>query len=33
MIAGRPIHGYGVFLLSNIEQENLYRKYDFTKDW
>ena len=28
-----PVHGWAVWILPQIEQENLYRLYDRNKDW
>ena len=33
LVAGEPIHGFGIMLLPLIEQESLYRKYDFARSW
>ena len=33
LVAGRTIHGFGIMLLPLIEQDSLYKKYDFTKNW
>ncbi|MFO0811120.1 MAG: DUF1559 domain-containing protein [Gemmataceae bacterium] len=29
----KKLHGWGVFLLANLEQGNALQSYDFTKDW
>lgn len=33
LVAGEPIHGFAVQLLPLIEQESLFKKYDFAKSW
>lgn len=33
MVAGEPIHGFGIMILPQIEQESLFKRYDFAKNW
>lgn len=28
-----PIHGWGLYILPQLEQENLFRQYDWTRNW